>query len=84
MDIDRYPDLGERILVSNLETALAAVRALYPDATMQGSTGFERSFVRETDRGQELVGHCWPKSKSWKTEDMFLRILAPGREGPVS
>jgi hypothetical protein len=84
MDTDRYPTLGERILVKDFDAALAAVRAVYPDAGVEGSTGFERSFERTTDRGRELVAHCWPKSRSWKSEEMFVRILPAGQEGPLS
>jgi hypothetical protein len=84
MDTDRYPTLGDRILVKDFDAAFAAVRAVYPDAGVQGSTGFERSFERTTHRGRELVAHCWPKSRSWKGEEMYVRILPVGQEGILS
>jgi hypothetical protein len=79
MDTDRYPTLGDRILVKDFEAALSAVRA-----GVEGSIGFERSFERTTDRGRELVAHCWPKSRSWKGEEMYVRILPVGQEGILS
>lgn len=79
MNRDRYPFLGDRKLVKNFEAALEAVRAVYPDAIVEGSTGAERSFERSSFGGRELVAHCWPRRRG--EDAMYLRLLSPDRPG---
>lgn len=67
---DIHPELGPRKRVSSLEDALARVREVWPCASMEGSTGFQRSFWVEG----ELVGHCWEVRS--RDDDFWLRVMA--------
>lgn len=78
MDNDRYPDLGPRRTLPTFEACLPAVRALYPDASLHGSTGFERCYTIERDGCRLLVAHHWsPRSRGDK---FHLRIRDPQHE----
>lgn len=78
MNKDRYPELGQKVSVDSIEAALERVRQTWPNATMEGSTGAERSFWTKTSSGNGLIGHCWPKK--FREEPMFLRCLPAGAE----
>ncbi len=67
---DIHPELGPRNRVSSTEEALARVREVWPLASMEGSTGFQRSFWIDG----ELVGHCWEIRS--REDDFWLRIKA--------
>lgn len=67
---DIHPELGARTRVSSMDEALARVRKRWPRATIEGSTGFQRSFWIEG----ELVGHCW--EVRGRENDFWLRVRA--------
>lgn len=75
---DRYTFLGTRVLVADFGAALAAVRATWPTAYAEGSTGAERTFYVVRDEKAGLVAHCWPRRS--REEAMYLRCLAADRE----
>lgn len=74
MNRDLHPELGPRGRVHGIEQALAQVRDRHPAASMEGSTGAERSFwVKGL-----LVAHAWPVRGS--EDDFWLRISEHGLE----
>ena len=44
MNKDLHPELGPRQRAASIDDCLLRVRAAYPNAHMEGSTGAERSF----------------------------------------
>jgi hypothetical protein len=68
MNKDLHPTLGPRQRTRSVEDCLEQVRAHYPCARMEGSTGAERSFWV----AGELVGHSWPVARS--RNEMWLRV----------
>lgn len=59
MLMDIHKDRGQKTRVGSIEEALASVRKIWPGASMEGSTGYQRSFWVPGHDGMELVGHCW-------------------------
>jgi hypothetical protein len=80
MRMDRYPFLGRKIPVADLDAALAHVRLTWPKAGMEGSTGPERTFFVSVEGGLGLVAHCWPRKS--RGEPMWLRCLS-GDQSPI-
>lgn len=74
MNRDRYLFLGDRQLVADYDAAFAAVRAIWPTAHVEGSTGAERTFYVGPSGRAGLVAHCWPRR--FREEAMFLRCLS--------
>lgn len=72
---DIHPDLGPRTRVATVEKALAAVRKVWPQAYLEGSTGFQRSFWVDLAGEAELVGHCWEIRGI--SGDFWLRVRQP-------
>ena len=59
-DIDRYPFLSPRkVKVASPDSVMALVRATWPQACQEGSTGYERTWVTNTPIGRRLVAHSW-------------------------
>jgi hypothetical protein len=56
---DIHHDLGPKKRLASYEHAFAAVRAIWPGARSEGSTGFQRSFWIGPASDAELVGHAW-------------------------
>lgn len=70
---DIHKDLGTKSRVSSIEEALFRVREHWPEAYLEGSTGYQRSFwVREGSGEAELVGHSW--EIRGRDDDFWLRI----------
>ena len=68
MNKDLHPTIGPKWRDETLEDALSRVRQVHPCATMEGSTGRERSFWI----GQLLVGHAWAVARH--REAMWVRV----------
>lgn len=56
---DIHHDLGAKRRLPTYESAVEAVRAQWPGARIEGSTGSQRSFWTGTSSEAELVGHAW-------------------------
>ena len=54
--LDRYPEIGPKERVRDMEHATAKVRSFHPSACREGSTGAERTFWV----GRQCVAHAWP------------------------
>ncbi len=54
--LDRYPYLGTRERVQDIDEAIRRVREYHPNAHQEGSTGAERTFWV----GKKHVAHAWP------------------------
>ena len=70
--MDRYPSLGRKITAATEQEAMDLVRAVWPSAHKEGSTGFERSWWVE----RELVAHQWPKNNQ-TLEPLWVRVSKP-------
>lgn len=79
LNSDRNPGLGPRVSLHGLEAVIAHVRATWPTAGQEGSTGAERTWlVRGEGTADRLVAHHWP-AKPWKTwdgESYYVRVAA--------
>lgn len=75
---DRYSSLGLKQAASSLDDSSEKVRAIWPGADCEGSTGQERTYAVRTDDGVLLVGHAWAPRKRWN-----VRIAKPGAGLPI-
>ncbi len=66
-DID--PGVGRLQTFPTLFDAFAAARLMHPGASMEGSTGPQRSFWLD----RECVGYAWPDSLQWTTYHARIR-----------
>lgn len=64
MDVDRHPALSaNRLRLFSHEDMLVMVRRRWPDAWMDGSTGFERTFLIRLADGDRIVAHGWSPAR---------------------
>lgn len=59
LHVDRYPELGPKVRISGFEDALDKVRARYPAAYAEGSTGSERTWFVGRPPDRRHVAHHW-------------------------
>ena len=76
MLMDIHKDLGSKTRVGSIEQALEQVRRVWPNAGMEGSTGFQRSFWVPGPDGMTLVAHCW--EMRGRDDQFWLRIRSAG------
>lgn len=69
MNKDTHQELGPKEFV-RFDEMLTLVRRRWPTASVEDSTGFERSFW--VNGG--LVAHAWPIYADWRDEAMWIRI----------
>ena len=66
---DREPSVGKLQTFPTLFDAFATARAVHPGASMEGSTGPERSFWV----AGECVGYAWPCTLQWTAYHARIR-----------
>lgn len=81
MDFDRYPSLGPRRRITDADEALTIVRACYPTAVQEGSTGAERSWTVGTGRERVLVAHHWCRGSLIADGTWWLRMAPSPDQG---
>lgn len=73
LDKDRYPTLGRRRTFATFEEVIAHVRASWPTAGAEGSTGSERSWAVGRHPDDLLVAHSW--SPGGRGDKWHVRVL---------
>ena len=78
---DRYPEIGPKEWVPDLWAAQGRVRAVYPKAACEGSTGPERTFwINGPDGQRDCIAHTWPRARNAKGCWLRMRPLQPAQE----
>lgn len=69
---DTYKGIPSTLVkCGTLDDALVLVRRSYPEAYMEGSTGFQRSFWVTSNEGVKMVGHAWTTNSG---TGLFYRV----------
>lgn len=78
-EANTHPELGAKQRATSLQDALACVRARYPQASMEGSTGACRSFWADG----LLVGFAWGHARLRDVYWVRVATEAPGKSRAV-